>query len=383
MNLSNAAAAVFKKLTAKLPRKNIIIFESIPAFSDNTYWFYRYLTQNENVCKKYRFVWAVRSKADFQDELLGQKITCIIKTTDDYKEKLRFAYYSNFAKYIVDCNDYIRKKNPQQVRIFLGHGMPVKIADQYLLEQGETDLNTLTSSFFFEMYKQYGLPAETLSNIGYCRNDILCKHSGIRKDRKENSIIWMPTYRQHSGVKNLKIENSFPLGLPVIKSHEQMAEINDFLKENNTVLYIRPHPAQDISVLHLDEMSNIVIANNDFLQKKNLQLYEFLTQTDALITDYSSVYYDYLLLDRPIALAVEDLEQFNQKWKLYFSDFKANYHCRYLDSPDDLKTFIREVVTDSDPFAKERAGEKKRFFDYTDDKSCERLYHYMKEHYNF
>ena len=380
MNIINLFKTV---LTKYMPRTDTILFESNPDYSDNSYWFFRYLAEHTDVFDRYTPIWVLKDKANARDELCGKKIKWILKNPGTPQEKREYNKARYLSKFIIDCNSYVGKTHKDQVRVFLGHGMPVKIAEEYLRQQGETDLNTLTSSFFFEMYKQYGLPAETLSNIGYCRNDILCKHSGIRKDRKETAIVWMPTYRQHSGVKNLKIENSFPLGLPVIKSHEQMAELNDFLKENNTVLYIRPHPAQDISVLHLDEMSNIVIANNDFLQKKNLQLYEFLTQTDALITDYSSVYYDYLLLDRPIALAVEDLEQFNQKWKLYFSDFKANYHCRYLDSPDDLKTFIREVVADSDPFAKERAGEKKRFFDYTDDKSCERLYNYMKEHYNF
>lgn len=379
MNISNLFKTV---LTKFMPRTNTILFESNPDYSDNSYWFFRYLAENTDALDRYTPIWVLKDKANARDELCGKKIKWILKDPGTPQEKREYDKARYLSKFIIDCNSYVGKKHKDQIRIFLGHGMPVKIADEYLRQQGETDLNTLTSSFFFDMYKQY-FPAGTLSNVGYCRNDILYEHSGIRKDRTQTEIVWMPTYRQHARIAGLKIDNEFPLGLPVIKSHEQMAELNDFLEENNTILYIRPHPAQDISVLHLDEMSHIVIANDSYLQKKNLQLYEFLTQTDALITDYSSVYYDYLLLDRPIALAVEDLEQFNQKWKLFFSDFKSNYKCRYLDSPDDLKTFIREVATDADPFAKERAEERNRFFDYTDGKTCERLYHYMKEHYNF
>lgn len=381
MNLSNTAATVFKKLTAKLPRKNIIIFESIPAFSDNTYWFYRYLTQNEEVCKKYQFVWVVRSKEDFRHELLGKRITCIIKTTDDYKEKLRFAYYSNFAKFIVDCNDYIRKKNPQQKRVFLGHGMPLKIVKTYDLQKGEVDLNTITTYNFNRHFYDIGDTDENMRNFGYCRTDILYEHAGKRKDRDKTYIVWMPTYRQHKKGGELAIENHFPLGLPVIKSHEQMAEINEYLKENNTILYLRPHPAQDISVMHLDEMSNIIIADNDYLAEKGLQLYEFLTQTDALITDYSSVYYDYLMLDRPIALAIEDLDDFRSKWPMFFDDFKANYKCPYLYTVEDLKQFIKDTASDNDPYEEERLKAKNRFYDYTDGKTCERIYHFMVEEY--
>ena len=48
------------------------------------------------------------------------------------------------------------------------------------------------------------------------------------------------------------------------ENHENDLEtsINEFLKENNTILYLRPHPAQDVSVMKLDEMSNIVVADN-------------------------------------------------------------------------------------------------------------------------
>lgn len=189
----------------------------------------------------------------------------------------------------------------------------------------------------------------------------------------------MPTYRQHTRADSLRIENNFPLGLPVIKSTEQMAEINEFLKENNTILYLRPHPAQDVSVMKLDEMSNIVIADNKYLN--GTQIYDFLTGTDALITDYSSVYYDYLMIDRPIALAIEDLDDFSAKWPMYFKDFKANYICPYIDTVDDLKKFIRDVATDNDEFREERLKAKHRFYDYTDGKTCERVYNFMVKEY--
>ena len=131
--------------------------------------------------------------------------------------------------------------------------------------------------------------------------------------------------------------------------------------------------------MKLDEMSNIVIADNKYLN--GTQIYDFLTGTDALITDYSSVYYDYLMIDRPIALAVEDLEEFSAKWPMYFKDFKANYICPYIDTVDDLKKFIRDVATDNDEFREERLKAKHRFYDYTDGKTCERVYNFMVKEY--
>ena len=381
MKLTEKAVETILKLTHKLPRRNIIIFESSPYFSDNTYWFFKYLTENTDVPKKYKLVWILKETTDFRDSLCGTKIKCIARKQNTFLEKLQYLYYYNFAKFIIDCNSYVKKKHPSQKRIFLGHGMPFKVATEYVLKKGEADMNMLTTYCFNEIYYKLGDTDEVMRNFGYPRNDILAENAGIRTNRDKSYIIWMPTFRQHSNTTGMRIESRFPLGLPVIKSHEQMREINEHLKENNTVLYLRPHPAQDLSVMKLDEMSNIVIADSQYLDKQGMQLYELLAETDALISDYSSVYYDYLLLERPIALAMEDLEEYKAKWPIAFDDVKANYKCQYLDTVDDLKKFITDVATDSYEYKKDILDAKKRFNDFPDNKACERIYNFMVEEY--
>ncbi len=368
------------KIVDKLPARNTILFESHPDMTDNTYWFFKYLSENDRVCNKYKLVWVVKKRESVRDELCGREIKCIINPPESFSEKVSYYYNLHSAKFIFDCNNYIMKHNPHQIRIFMGHGMPLKIIRDYDLNKGEVDMNMITSYIFNRYYFTVGNTNENTRNYGYCRTDILASNAGKRQKRDTTNIIWMPTYRQHSkGVRAIK--NNFPLGLPVIKNHEQMTEINETLKENNTILYIRPHPVQDMSVLHLEEMSNITIANDEFLHKKGLQLYEFLTQTDALITDYSSVYYDYLMLERPIGLAIEDLDDFSAKWPMFFDDFKANYKCPYIYTVDDMKEFIKNVADDKDEYEEERLKAKNRFYDYTDNKVCERIYNFAVEEY--
>lgn len=377
--ITNELPTLLVNIASFLPRHNIIIFESMPSFADNTYWFFKYLVENTDIEKKYKLVWRVRTADDVRDEVCGHKIKCIVKNAKTPKEKIELGYYWNFAKFIVDCNDYVYKKHPKQKRVFLGHGMPVKIVKDYDLLKGDVDMNMITTYNFNRHFYDIGDKDENMRNYGYCRTDVMHQNAGMRKNRDKSYIVWMPTYRQHTRADSLRIENNFPLGLPVIKSVEQMAEINEFLKENNTILYLRPHPAQDISVMKLDEMSNIIITDNNYLNGK--QVYDFLTETDALITDYSSVYYDYLMIDRPIALAVEDLEEFSKKWPMYFDDFKANYKCPYINTIEDLKKFIRDVATDNDEFKEERLKAKHRFYDFTDGKTCERVYKFMVKEY--
>ena len=57
-------------------------------------------------------------------------------------------------------------------------------------------------------------------------------------------------------------------------------------------------------------LSNLVFINDAFLSDNGIINYELLGVADALLTDYSSVYYDYLLLDRPIGLCWDDYEEY-------------------------------------------------------------------------
>ena len=384
MQITDILMKIFLKLTAFLPRAKAIIFESSPYFSDNTYWFFKYLVDNTDIADKYKLIWILKTDDEFRNELCGKKIKCISREPKTLKQKLEYYYYTIFAKFIIDSNSYVYKKNKNQIRIFLGHGMPVKIVMSYNSKKGDVDLNPVTSYAFNSHFYECGDTDDNIKALGYCRADILASNAGIRKNQHTKYIIWMPTYRQHKNDDNLAIENNFPLGLPVIKSHEEMNQINECLKENNVVLYLRPHPAQDVSVMKIDNLSNIVIADSKFVNKKGVQLYEFLTETDALITDYSSVYYDYLMLDRPIALAVEDFDEFSSKWEMFyntFDEFKENYKCPYLYTVDDLKKFIVDVATDNDEFEQERKAARNKFYTYPDNKACERLYNYMKKEY--
>ncbi len=47
-------------------------------------------------------------------------------------------------------------------------------------------------------------------------------------------------------------------------------------------------------------------------EKEGLQLYEFIHCADALVSDYSSVAIDYLLLDRPLGFTLDDYKEYTQ-----------------------------------------------------------------------
>ncbi len=66
-------------------------------------------------------------------------------------------------------------------------------------------------------------------------------------------------------------------------------------------------------ILQTKKTDNLHILEDNYLRDKRLDLYEVVNAADLLITDYSSIYFDYLLLDRPIIFTPLDLEEYRKK----------------------------------------------------------------------
>ena len=67
------------------------------------------------------------------------------------------------------------------------------------------------------------------------------------------------------------------------------------------------------------------------IQKQKMTVYTLLRNADGLITDYSSVYFDYMLLDRPIAFAIDDIKEYGDKRGFIFEtpeDYMPLYSLR-------------------------------------------------------
>lgn len=80
-------------------------------------------------------------------------------------------------------------------------------------------------------------------------------------------------------------------------------QVNDALTRNNRLLIIKMHPDSKLSFLK--EYSNIQIV------EKDVDIYPILPLTHCLITDYSSIYFDYILMkDKPVILFIPDLDNY-------------------------------------------------------------------------
>ncbi|MCJ7688897.1 MAG: CDP-glycerol glycerophosphotransferase family protein [Clostridiaceae bacterium] len=117
-------------------------------------------------------------------------------------------------------------------------------------------------------------------------------------------------------------------------------------------------------------MTNIVTI--DFDEQMSTQ--SILAVTDILLTDYSSIYVDYLVLNRPICFLPYDKVQFDEERGLAI-DFTNN-----LDTPgpklecmDDLINYIKDTYND-DKYIDIRKAAQKNFYTYMDGNSCKRVW---------
>lgn len=369
---------LIKKIFLILPVRNIIIMESKPDFTDNTKLVFDQLIENKEN-DKYKIVWFVNNSKKFKDvKIKNVKFVDISKTYNLFKKM----YYNFSAKIIIDCNIYVKKVRKKQFRLHLTHGTPLKNVEDYSGDVGNVDYILELSEFFKEKNAAlYGKDMSYFLELGFPRNDELFSNVTIKDIFPEYEgkkiIVWLPTYRKHKDNEKYK-DCTLRYGLPVMNSLEDFSNLDTVLKDNNVIILLKLHPAQDRNEIERFECKNIRVITDDQLTANNFSLYKLLAASDALITDYSAVYYDYLLTKKPIALAINDIEEFNQK-----VGFVYNYYDvikgEYIYNSDELCSFIKDIKKGRDNKYDERMQCLKLYHTHNDKNSSKRVYEFIKK----
>lgn len=203
---------------------------------------------------------------------------------------------------------------------------------------------------------------------GYPRNDMLFQTdyqnllSGEEKDtlremreKKEAGnkiLVYMPTFRES--------ENLFFQTMDLKK-------FSDYLKKNNYYFFTKLHPKSKLkekfSEIHYDNIQNI---------GADVDPYTFLKECDLLVTDYSSIYSDYLMLDRPSVLFPYDFEEYSKDTRECYFTYEEYMPEVRAYTMDELMEQIT-IVMQNDTCAEGRKKLKDRIFAYTDGESAKRL----------
>lgn len=152
-----------------------------------------------------------------------------------------------------------------------------------------------------------------------------------------------------------------------------MRQLDKYLKESDMHLIIKLHPAQDYEGSEPVEYENIKIWTHQELNHQNIELYRLLGSSDALITDYSSVYFDYLLLNKPIAFTVNDLEMYTNERGFVFDKPEDYMPGSKIKSIEQFYEFLDKVSNNIDEYKLERHSINELVNYYKDDKNCVRI----------
>lgn len=369
-----------------LPVKKRIVFESHPEFTCNTYAVYRYLIDEYHIDDKYKIVWVVGDPDKYKNSSL--KNTSFIKfwqKTDPLMTKVNYHRTLAGAKALIYGNRLLGKYRDDQLSMCLQHGMPLKASHGAYCIKDKCDKCLCVSEFFTENYsRDFEVSPEKLFYMGFPRNDYLFSERDVRRemglDSFDKVIIWLPTYRKHTSVLSSKfnIEGS-ATGIPTINTNDEILKVDAWLQENNCCLILKPHPAQQIGMELRGRLKNFKIITNDDLKELDIQLYELLGKTDALVTDYSSVFYDYLLTDKPIGLTVDDLDSYTSARGFVYDDPKEVLKGEYINDTDELISFFESVKRGEDAHLDERTEVKNKIHKYQHGGSAKMIGDYIME----
>ena len=372
-----------------LPRNNnLLIFGawSGQRYSDNSRALYEYMLANHS---EYKCVWITKNKEVYERLLLENKPVAMAYSLNGIKICLQ-ASIAIVTNTIADFNQYCLNgaKN-----IFLWHGMPLKkiLADDTssggIFRKKNNKIRKIIATFIHPWYAINPIKTITsarffipfLSSAFHLReDDIICTGlprcdwlfwprreriiDDIRKKYPGCTILfYMPTFRTAAWTG--KIFNPFE-GYEFDKE-----ELDKVLCSSNTVFLYKPHFVDSNIMLGIDHPRFIKIGDLDYDN-----LYYLLAQIDVLMTDYSSVYFDFLSLKKPILLAPFDYDEYIINARAHYFDYWTLMEGIKAKNWQDVMLVINEKK-----YYSVSNNTSERFVEYNTGESCRNCYDFIRD----
>ena len=322
-------------------------------YTDNPRAIYEYMIQQDEF-KDYRFIWAIKHHKKKNISIEKGKII-------EYFSIPYFFYLARSQYWIVNCKlpMYVLKKE-NQIYLQTWHGTPLKkLAFDIEVPEGTTFYRSgMNEELMHETYAQdvkkynymispsafttevfqsaFRINRERLIETGYPRNDFLTNYTKedvlkiknkyhIPLDKKV--LLYAPTWRDNSYVTK---GYTFKLEVDFGKWQEALGD--------EYVVVFKPHYliVNDFDIDQYQGFVYFIEANEDI---SNLYII-----SDALVTDYSSVFFDYAILKRPIYFYMYDLVHYRDELRGFYLDI-------YHDLPGDIIEDENQLLVEMDGFA--------------------------------
>lgn len=318
-------------------------------------------------------------------------------------------YYSFRAGvYIFDCrsSDINYMTSAGAIRVNLWHGIPLKKVERDISDPDHPIAKAQKGTFLQRLYmylrspvnaefyhyvlatsdlvakrhqSAFGVQADQIINSGYPRNDAfymniqdprfflgeelkLLETFDTYQSQGERILIYMPTFRDWNNTSQRHIPIDWQL-------------LDECLLEAKGHLYCKLHgsdkaslPVQSFKRIHFIETT--------------IDMYLLLAKADVLISDYSSIFFDFLLLDKPVLFYPYDLEVYQSKSREFYDPYETVTPGPKAYTPVEFNEMIRNVLTNYDKTKAQWQSQRDKICDlshtYSDGNSSKRLFEVLK-----
>lgn len=231
------------------------------------------------------------------------------------------------------------------------------------------------------------IPENKYEITGNPRTDILMLSDGrknleklLDRDLKDKKIIFnMPTFHVH---ENSGVINGEPINEGIKIKNFNYAKFDKLLGEHNTILISKVHHAEErliTSKMKGYKLKNILFVSNNDLDEKSLNLYEILNCADILITDYSSIYGDFLFMDKQIIFTNYDIEQYRAERGLSLEPYDFWTAGPKVKTQEQLEAEVVKCLYDENYYKEKRHELRDVFYKYKDSNSTLRVWNHIDE----
>ena len=290
-------------------------------FADNSRYMYLFLNQHKNELGLKKIIWITKNNQIYK-ELKNNGLN-VYK-----KHSILSIYYHLRAQYFIYdqfLEDFYTSLTLNGKCINLWHGMPIKkfgqlnglnwdFKNSYLLtcsQYGDKTLgkcfNISPKNFIHGMYPRNHYLLNKIPFLLNIENMYIQKLLTMKKEGRK-ILFYLPTFR-----KNTKL---LFLGE---KESNRLTEFFSFLKEQNYLFLTKIH------FRGVEKHHDAVELNSQHLLNlpPEVDIYPFLKLCDLLLTDYSSVLFDFLYLDKDIICFPYDLENYRNNDQGLLLDYNS------------------------------------------------------------
>ena len=251
-------------------------------------------------------------------------------------------------------------------KYFLQHGVTKDNISRWL-RKFDKDLSLIVTVSDMErqsfLVKDYNYSPEIIQTLGFPRFDKL-ESKNLKKQ-----ILIMPSWRENIQKNEFVLKNSkYFKGLNNLLNNE---ELIDYAKDKGYKIIFKPHPNlfKFIDLFDLDE--NIIVDDEK-------TYHELFNESELLITDYSSVAFDFAYLKKPV-IYYQYSDDYNFDLSESYFDYESMGFGEVIKGENELIILIKDYLANNCKMKDVYTKRVDDFYKFTDKNNCKRVYEWIYE----